>query len=186
MSKFLEFFRFKKCKVAILVILIIVSIIIVYFGILFFLFRKSGVRMSQRDFMNKHIFSLKIFGPDCCSMWPVSHLILFFGLGIAFPQCHLIFLIGGILWEMFEVVAGEAQKTIEGRHIRRKITGVEYSVWWTASTKDIIFNVVGLYSGVGLRYLINWIITKAKEKRKKKEEEEKRKKEEEERRKMLA
>jgi hypothetical protein len=97
------------------------------------------------DPLNKIVFGVPAI-ENCCSWWPISHFILFFIIGLLFPDCGCIAIISGILWELFEVgahaVIGRERQYVRGE------TGVEYSQsWWAGSMKDILFNIVGFYSG---------------------------------------
>ncbi len=125
---------------------ILMSIIIVIY---FFIMRGIyGVRrIAINDVMNQKLFDMKILGENCCSWWPISHFFLFFILGVLFPDCDVIIIVGGVLWEFFEM----SWATFEGskfQAIETKGKKVEYSErWWAGSIKDILFNIVGFYTG---------------------------------------
>nr|QBK86384.1 MAG: uncharacterized protein LCMAC102_01790 [Marseillevirus LCMAC102] len=104
-------------------------------------------RIAINDVMNQKLFDMKILGEHCCSWWPISHFFLFFILGVLFPDCDVIILLGGVLWEFFEM----SWAMFEGSNfqaIESKGKKVEYSErWWAGSMKDILFNIVGFYTG---------------------------------------
>jgi hypothetical protein len=85
---------------------------------------------------------------NCCSLWPISHGILFFIIGILFPDCDIIAIGGGIIWELIEMLMGSVTSK-QRQGVRRSAKSkIEYSKnWWAGSMKDILFNIVGFYLG---------------------------------------
>ena len=99
------------------------------------------------DPMNRMVFEMP-FLEKCCSWWPISHFIFFFIIGLLFPHCDLVAVLGGILWEVTEVIVYSSLK--KGRQgVRRTGSSkIEYSEsWWSGSFKDIFFNIAGFYLG---------------------------------------
>jgi hypothetical protein len=133
-----------KCFGAYLISIVIAIWIIIYFFIIRGIY---GVRrMTHNDIMNQKIFDMRIMGENCCSWWPISHFILFMILGILFPDCDVVIISAGVLWELFEVT----WSTLEGsqREELRSKEKIEYSKnWWAGSFKDILFNIAGFYTG---------------------------------------
>lgn len=133
----------EDCGGAFKILLIIFMVIIFYF----FFLRSS---FEEKEIVKNDIFNRKIFDipwlENCCSFWPVSHFILFFILGLLFPNCDVPLISLGILWEGFEmfwasVQGSERQWVMENGNI-------EYSGnWWAGSAKDILFNIAGFYTG---------------------------------------
>ena len=75
----------KRKVVAIAVILLVLMLLIGIYGLtIMTLFPK---KMVYKDFMNYKIFSL----PDsnCCSLWPMSHLVLYLILGFILHYLQL-------------------------------------------------------------------------------------------------
>lgn len=134
-------------------ILILLSLLIV----LYFLIMKKIYKnkVIYKDILNKKIINLPILGKNCCSWWPISHFISFFIWGYIWSKYwyHLFFL--GIMWEVVEYIMKKKQ-TKEGQILKFKRTRnsdgtVEYEQWWSSSSKDILFNGVGIMCG----YLLN-------------------------------
>lgn len=127
-------------------ILVFISIIIgLYNIILRKIYRDDFI---YHDILNKKIFNLDIL-ENCCSGWTLSHFIVYFILGLLFPDCFVIIIIISILWEFIEVLIGSY---VNGDNWRRQITRdkneIEYSTnWWSGSYKDIIFNILGFITG---------------------------------------
>lgn len=120
--------------------------IVVYFVWLSSL--RNGV---DADLLNVKVFHMPVFGENCCSWWPISHFCFFFVLGVLYPDCDVVVLALGVLWELFEMswsfVEGsqrQAQRELDQFHN----SNVEYSGnWWAGSFKDILFNTAGFYTG---------------------------------------
>jgi hypothetical protein len=145
------------------------GILVILIWIYGFILRVYGKGFrAPYDILNKKLFSWKLFGDSCCSFWPISHFILFFILGAIWPGCHILLLLSGILWEIMEEIGGRTGDLFYKRihKGKNKFKNLEYTRWWSASFKDIVFNIIGLYLGVGLRALID-CIKRRKEKYKK-------------------
>ncbi len=141
----------KRKVVAILVILLVLMLLIGIYGMTIMTFFPK--KMVYKDFMNYKIFTLP--GSNCCSLWPISHLVLYLILGFIFPDCWLLLFIVGALWEAMEVVGGKIPILNPQRKFKEGYgddPDVEYSNgWWAGSFKDVIFNTIGLAMGVLLR-----------------------------------
>lgn len=134
------------CKGAIYVLLVVFALIVVYY----IYKRVSGGNIAAEDPLNQKVFNLACL-ENCCSWWPISHFFLYAILGFFFPQCFFLLLIIGILYELFEMVLAKAFGT--ERQPIADAGQVEYSRnWWSGSMKDILFNVLGLVTGVALAY----------------------------------
>lgn len=123
--------------------------IAVVIGIYWLYLRNTyGNQMVYGDFMNQKVIDIPFF-ENCCSWWPISHFVLFLILGFLFPNCVLLIITLGIVWELIEVMMG---KLVVGdkwqRQPLRQGGNVEYTQdWWAGSAKDILFNIAGF--GVG-------------------------------------
>jgi len=124
---------------------------------------KKGI--VKCDPMNKTVFQLGKL--KCCSMWPISHFILYLIWGFLCPECWIFFSIVGVLWELFETILGMNSKKTDDIITRKN--GVQYNNYWSGSLLDIIFNSLGLLVGISLNKLI---IKKKDEKNLSKEENE--------------
>jgi hypothetical protein len=136
--------QYKRCKRLYLFFLIIGGIIVGYWLLMNLIFPTFLVQ--EKDFMNTKIIDFPYL-ENCCSWWPISHFILFFFIGIIFPQCGPLAMTAGILWEFFEIGMNVATK---GPHqvMKNKDGSYEYTQnWWAASFKDILFNFAGFYLG---------------------------------------
>ncbi|MDB4769413.1 hypothetical protein OAG24_00460 [bacterium] len=133
----------QECGGAYKILLIIFMVIVFYF----FFLRGS---FKEEDIVNNDIFNKKVFDipwlENCCSVWPISHFVLYFILGILFPDCDVPLISLGILWEGFEMFVASTYGS--ERQWVRENGNVEYSDnWWAGSLKDIFFNIVGFYTG---------------------------------------
>lgn len=157
MGKFLSSDECCSCKKAYYTLGFVVLIIVVYF-ISLRLISISNPELggvTQIDIMNRKVFNFDIL-ENCCSWWPISHFILFFILGVFFPQCWLQILSLGVLWELIEVGLSKVAKT-ERQQVTTKTGDVEYSTnWWAGSTKDIVMN----FAGFGCGWLVSKLRTK--------------------------
>ena len=101
------------------------------------------------DVFNRKIFDFDYFMGNCCSMWPISHFIFFFILGLLFPDCDIPIITAGVLWEIAEETISIISKNQKNRHIVvDKNSNVQYrDSWWAGSFQDILFNILGFYMG---------------------------------------
>lgn len=141
------------CRGAIYVLLVVFAFIVVYY-----VYRRLvGGNVATADPLNRKVFSLPCL-ENCCSWWPISHFLLYAILGFFFPQCFFLLFLIGIGYELLEMIlakifGSERQPLAEADH-------VEYSQnWWSGSLKDILFNVLGLVTGVALAYAYTWGIS---------------------------
>ena len=117
-----------------LLILFVIGIIITI-GYLYFLkISNSKGNTSVKKIITKVPFNNPNF-------WKLTHLILFFILGLLFPRSDLIVIGFGIIWELIEHTLGlTAPKIKSGGKI-------EYFQWWHGDPSDIIVDVLGYYIG---------------------------------------
>lgn len=117
-------------------------VIFIYWLLLYAIGKKT---IPQNDFMNIKIFNIESL-ENCCSLWPISHFVLFAILGYKYPTCDAPILLLGVLWELFEMIWSNFVKE-ERQYVIQNDT-LEYSSnWWAGSFKDILFNVAGFYFG---------------------------------------
>lgn len=90
------------------------------------------------------------------SYWPVSHFIMYLILGFFFPDCWLLLIILGILWEIIEFVFGIFERKFASNKQKKKLTKrLQYaSAWWAPQIGDILFNLAGLSIGLVLHRII--------------------------------
>lgn len=112
--------------------------------------------IARKDIFNVKLFSLPFFD-NCCSAWPLSHVVLYFIVGFLAPDCWKLTFILGIFWEILEIIMGKiiiGKGGYQGRR-KNKHSEVEYSdSWWAGSWKDIVMNFIGLAIGVCLKKMI--------------------------------
>ncbi len=145
-----DYFQYTECKSVYILGGITIGIIFIYWG---FLLKENEGELIQHDFMNKIIF--KIPGiRGCCGFWTLSHVILFFILGIFFPHCGKPILVGGVLWEFFEMGMSKYSGGPAYAHVFGKKSKSAYKddlqygdVWWDWSIADVFSNVLGFYIG---------------------------------------
>ena len=122
-------------------------IIVIYF---FVLRSAYGEMAYKHDILNKKVIDLPITR-NCCSWWPLSHLIAFTIYSYIWPQHSWLLFFLGVLWEIIEVFINYLE-TSNGENVKHQTTrtndDVEYAQWWSGSTKDIFFNLMGI--GLGL------------------------------------
>ena len=130
----------KRCHKPMIIMIIVGIVIVIGF---FYYNSKYQEEILTKDPLNKVLFKI---GPMSVSWWPVSHVILYFILGMLFPKCWLPIMILGILWEVTEYIAGLIFVN------RRKIVtskGVQYNdKWWSSNIFDPVFNALGFIIGV--------------------------------------
>ena len=123
--------------------------IVLLFGVFYFIFFLYNRDIVSADFLNRKLFSFRLL-ENCCSARPVSHFILYTLLGYFYPYCWKLAITTGVIWELVEVVAhhvtgGERQPTIANGN-------VEYSTnWWAGTSKDIVMNTTGFLFGSAIR-----------------------------------
>ena len=136
-----------NCYKTIRIFIVVVLLIVIYFPILK---ARFGNVYSYRDKMNKVLFRLPGIGD--VSGWPLSHFILFFILGILFPDCDFIVITAGVIWEIWEEVYGryilkDPSNTPSHTSEAGFRPDIQYERWWSGSVKDIVFNILGFYLG---------------------------------------
>lgn len=112
-------------------------------------------QQPQYDVLNRKLFHFPLL-ENCCSLWPISHFIVFLIAGFLSPRAWWLFIIMGAMWELFEVIMGKLTygESFQRQALRSGVgsSEIEYSSnWWAGSWKDIAFNTVGIGMGVLLR-----------------------------------
>jgi hypothetical protein len=127
----------KKCHLVYGVALIVACLAIV-------LYKKIILRDDPgQDFLNQGI--VRLDKETLLSFWPISHFVVYFILGLMFPHpgCAVFFMVGGVLWEVFEEFMG----TIASNNVV-VAEGVQYRSWWSGRVDDIFYNALGYFVGV--------------------------------------
>lgn len=149
--------------------LIVIMLIVIWFCFLKVVSRQSGRSTEELDVLNIKLFEAPFLnGSDqplenCCSTWPISHFILFFILGILFPNCDAVVIGAGIVWEGIETVGGYLTGRVQNGTYQARRTSegdLEYSNWIAGSLKDILMDIAGFYVGkfiaVAFNVNIDW------------------------------
>ncbi len=138
----------QECKGAYFILLLIPILIIIYW--IYLLWRSKGGCVTcpsviENDFLNQKVLDMPYL-ENCCSWWPITHFVLFFILGVLFPNCEVLIIGAGIIWELVEMLMSSAFG--RSRQPIRAGANVEYSTnWWAGSAKDVLFNITGFYLG---------------------------------------
>ena len=123
----------------------------IYFKYLEKTYKKDYV---HHDPLNKQIVDIPLISKNCCSLWPISHFVLFGIYGYIWPHYSWVLFLYGVLWEVLEGIMNTLE-TAKGEKVKhqqtRKGDKIEYVTWWEASYKDILFNSVGIIVGSTLR-----------------------------------
>lgn len=118
--------------------------IIMYFCFIYVL---SGGNPVYYDLLNRQIVG-------GCSLWPITHVIAYGLITYMHPDRWFEIFIIGCLWEIFEYFMFTFfSGKIHGKNYysltRSSDNKLQYdTVWWSASSKDIIFNTIGISSAL--------------------------------------
>lgn len=138
----------KKCLSVYKLFFLVILIIGAYY---FYLKIFYAGQESQSDFLNHVGFQVPFLEDGCCSGWPLTHYIFFLILGILYPECDLLIIVSGILWELFETLLSSFMKQ---KKPTADYTGtLQYEKWWSGSVSDIFMNILGYYTGKFIRSL---------------------------------
>ena len=77
----------------------------------------------------------KTMGKKIINGWNLSHIALYFILGVLSPSNIYLWFTLGIIWEIIESILG-------------KMYGTEY---WHGNFEDLLYNAIGLLAGIGAR-----------------------------------
>ena len=126
-------------------------------GVLIFIYfhlvsRMNDGNITDNDPLNKKVMSIDLFGKNCCSIWPISHFVMYAVLAYIWPQYWKQIFAMGVGWECIEWVQGYLttpdNEEVTFKNTRLSDGSVEYEQWWSSSSKDIIFNAAGITCGL--------------------------------------
>lgn len=142
------------------VFFVVVLCIVIYFPILRMMFGEN--KFGYRDKLNTVLVDLPGIGK--VSGWPLTHFLLFFIMGILFPDCDVLIMSAGVLWEVWEecfgrFIAKDPRNTPSYMSKTGERPDVQYTRWWAGSVKDIAWNAIGYYSGKLLAKQMGWNIS---------------------------
>ena len=144
-----------NCKILIYILLslyiVFVSAVVIWYVYLYKR-KKAGQTVNViRDPLNIKLFSFPVYGDNCCSTWPITHFFFYLILGAIFPNCVIILITSSIIWELTEFTGGKIIKRFipEERGAKDE---VQYTTWWNSAVSDLFFNLLGISTGLLLRY----------------------------------
>lgn len=128
-------------KTAVLKIFITVAIFIHVKSVVGYLL--SGMNYTRTDVLNKMIVDFELFGRRCCSLWPISHFVLYGIVTYMYPkEWKFIFLIG-LVWEIYEWML--SRFFIKNTNVIKSDSNLQYNeTWWAAEPLDIFMNTMGI------------------------------------------
>jgi len=139
----------RHCRKVYQMMLLMFGILILYW---LFLFMICGMeKITSCDQINRVLIDNKTmkFGG-----WSLSHVIFYYIIGLLFPDCMLLAMTIGVLWEIFEEVLGMFKPINIGI---TKSNGLQYSEGWIrGSVSDVIYNFIGFVAGaLTVKYFLN-------------------------------
>lgn len=134
------------CYCAILILVIIGIIIIIVYCLM--IYYTQTHEYDSKNIIYKYLSKVPGVRSE---YWLMSHFILFTLLGFLFPNCILVLVLGGILWELIEYGLGKGVAPI-CRYVRGQRT---CSNWFYTSFIDCIVNAVGALLGASIRNAIS-------------------------------
>lgn len=128
---------------------VVTGIVIIGYYVSMLLFYGEQKVLVSKDFLNTKYFDSKCFGP--IGPWPISHFILYFVIGLFFPNCDFVVILVSVLWELYEQIMKNynANKDVGDK-------GTVYTgSWWQGNLYDIFINLLGFYFGKLAVYTLN-------------------------------
>lgn len=144
-----------KCKPIFLIFLIAASLIFMNWFRL--MIQHESTSISQYDPMNVEV--LRIEGMNVLSLWPIMHFVLFTIITFLYPDCWVLILTTGIVWELFEVLCSKIfNYGYQPHRTNQASKTLEYqSGYWAGSWRDIIMNSLGVLFGYWARQVYDMI-----------------------------
>tara|TARA_B100001057_G_C22364016_1_gene761943 strand:+ start:262 stop:618 length:357 start_codon:yes stop_codon:yes gene_type:complete len=117
------------------------------------MFKKDAVYF---DPLNKKCFTIPFYGK--LSGWALSHIISYMILSYLYPKYwyHIFFI--GICWEIieyiFKLLSTEKDSELKFKRTRDTDNNIDYTTWWDSSTKDIVYNSIGIVIGYSMTRIL--------------------------------
>lgn len=150
-----------KCVLVYIYFIFIVGLVVIYVLLITFLYgiEKNLINKNlSKDPLNK-ILTGDILFIGSISGWRISHFITFFIAGFIFPECICLIFILGVVWEIVEHCYSSfvifMSKNYNLNEKNEILDGLYHKNCWDGSIEDIIFNTLGIFSGVFLREIYN-------------------------------
>lgn len=129
-----------KCIAPIIIVIAVGLVNCLYFAIIY------ALKIVGKDPLNIKYFHLV---GNCCSGWAIGHFVLYFIIGLLYPDCGILAIGFGALWELIEVIIGSFQEKNKNPN-----PNVQYAnKWWAGNMIDIFINAAGFYTGALLHKL---------------------------------
>jgi hypothetical protein len=85
---------------------------------------------------------------NCCSTWPILHLLLYLILGFVWPDCWVQLWLMGVIWEIFEEISGRLMiNKLIPNDTNTSAVKMQYTKL-DGRWSDIVMNSIGLLMGV--------------------------------------
>jgi hypothetical protein len=133
--------------------LLILGILIMYW--LFLVMICGLANAASCDNINRVLFTTKTIGKF--GGWNLTHLIFYYFIGLLFPDCILIAMIIGVLWEVFEEILGSFNVPGMVNMNTTKRPNLQYEGGWVkGNLTDLLCNFIGFVAGaLTTEYLLN-------------------------------
>lgn len=130
----------------------IIALYLIYFARLMWLCITEPMSRAENDEWNKCIIKTWWFEDNCISFWPITHFLLYLGLGLVLPvKYYKYFVVAGILWEILEYTGGKCLPAEKRDYHRNTTEEYQYDDWVTGKFGDLVANMAGLFLGFGLK-----------------------------------
>ena len=132
----------RYCRGVYQIMLLMFSILIAYW---IFLTLICGLtKVASCDRINRVLFNTKAMGEF--GGWSLTHIIFYYFVGLLFPDCILIAMTVGVIWEIFEEVLGSVKPSNIGGVT--KSSSLQYKHGWIRGTlSDVVYNFIGFVAG---------------------------------------
>jgi hypothetical protein len=100
-----------------------------------------------KEYFKIDILEKKFAECEGCDLWALTHFTLYLILGYNFPSYYLLFFLIGVGYEFFEYYVGVSDNSFK---YLGPMSSDGTQSWWYGRVSDIIFNTLGLISGMSL------------------------------------
>ena len=131
-----------ECRGMYIYFIVIILIIYIYVVAMMAFFGDDG--QMKADKLNVVLIKDSPIGP--IGGWPISHFIAFFIAGLLFPDCFLLAMGLGVLWEVYETVCGNL--FYGDRPVCEDGSELYTGKWMQGRVEDIVFDFLGFVFGM--------------------------------------
>lgn len=128
-----------NCQGVVYISLMILALILIYVFLVKYVFKGY-------DILNNIIYKDDLIGS--ISWWPVTHFIMYFILGLLFPDCDYVIVFISIFWELIEEFTGQLIEDYDFgiKNSFNNDNNTQYKKKWIkGSILDIFVNLFGFY-----------------------------------------